>query len=425
VPRGQQYPLGVVQRFLTLVIDNGASFRCAAAALDLLRPPVGPQGASPTGATGRLWLLRVGLAALVRPKVIADDWVWMVDHSVQIGPCKCLVILGLRLSGFAIAGPLRHRDMELIDLVPMAAATKHTVAARLEDAVAKTGPPRAILSDHAADLHGAIEIFRGRYPRTDELYDIKHRAACLLKASLEGDGRWKRFAAAAAQAKCAIQQTGAACLVPPSQRSKSRFMNLSELVRWGRQTLALLDDPSRWERLPTSPDAVADKLGWLAEFREPLAEWSAYHELIEGALDFVRSRGLYTGAGRDLAEALPAAAGAARELRERLIAFVTTESSRARAGEILPGTTEVLESCFGKLKALEDGQSKSGFTGLVLSLGAMVSTRSAEAIGEALERCRVRDVLDWCREKLGPSVQSLRRRAYASPKGATDPGCAG
>jgi hypothetical protein len=307
----------------------------------------------------------------------------------------------------------------------MDSATKHTVAACLEGAVAKTGVPRAILSDHAADLHGAIEIFRGQHPETSELYDIKHKAACLLKALLEGDEHWKRFASLAAQAKFAIQQTGAACLVPPSQRSKSRFMNLSELVRWGRQTLALLDDPSRLERLAVSSDSVREKLGWLAEFRESLAEWSADHELIEGALDFVRCRGLYRGAGPDLAEALPAAPeGAARVLRERLIAFVTAESSQARAGEILPGTTEVLESCFGRLKALEDGQSKSGFTGLVLSLGAMVSTRTAEAIGEALERCRVRDVLNWCREKLGVSVQSLRKRAYAQPKCATDPGWA-
>jgi hypothetical protein len=428
VARGQQYPLGVVQRFVALVIDKGASFRCAAGALDLLLPPMGPEEASPAWSTGRLWLLRIGLAALVGPKIIADDWVWMVDHSIQIGPCKCLVILGLRLSEFAIAGPLGHQDMELIDLVPMDGATKRTVAVCLEGAVAKTGAPRAILSDHAADLHGAIEIFRERHPETSELYDIKHKAACLLKAILEGDERWKRFAGLAAQAKFAIQQTSAACLVPPSQRSKSRFMNLSELVRWGQQTLALLEDPSRWERLPMSPDAVRDKLGWLAEFREALAEWSAYHDLIEGALDFIRSRGLYVGAGPDLAAALPAAPeGAARELRERLIAFVTAESSQARAGEVLPGTTEVLESCFGRLKALEDGQSKSGFTGLVLSLGAMVSTRTVEAIGEALERCRVRDVLDWCREKLGASVQSLRRQAYAhaQPKCATDPGCAG
>ena len=59
---------------------------------------------------------------------------------------------------------------------------------------------------------------------------------------------------------------------------------------------------------------------------------------------------------------------------------MTVESSKAQIGERLPGTTEVLESCFGKLKGLEDGQSKSGFTGLVLSLGVMVSKLTAETI---------------------------------------------
>ena len=93
---------------------------------------------------------------------------------------------------------------------------------------------------------------------------------------------------------------------------------------------------------------------------------------------------------------------------------------KARPGERLPGTTEVLESCFGKLKALEDGQSKSGFTGLVLSLGAMVSEWTAESVQEALERCRVRDVLEWCRQHLGRSVQSQRRQAYGPLSGATD-----
>ena len=118
-----------------------------------------------------------------------------------------------------------------------------------------------------------------------------------------------------------------------------------------------------------------------------------------------------------MAAALPAvSASTATELREELIRFVTVESSKVRIGERLPGTTEVLESCFGKLKGLEDGQSKSGFTGLVLSLGAMVSKPTIETIAEALERCRVKDVWDWCREKLGVSVQSLRKQAYAKPK---------
>jgi len=94
-------------------------------------------------------------------------------------------------------------------------------------------------------------------------------------------------------------------------------------------------------------------------------------------------------------------------------------------GETNPATTPRQELGMVSpelLKALEDGQSKSGFTGLVLSLGAMVSTRTAETIHEALERCRVRDVLKWCAEKLGVSVQSQRRQAYGKPKCATNPG---
>src|SRR5262249_8565309 len=190
----------------------------------------------------------------------------------------------------------------------------------------------------------------------------------------------------------------------------------------GVETLALVDDPARLGPLGITADRVHEKLGWLEGYRAALGEWSGYQAVIDGALDFVRRRGLYAGAGFDLAAALPPAAGSAGGLREGLIHFVRCESLQARLGERLPGTTEVLESCFGKLKALEDGQSKSGFTGLVLSLAAMVSDWTSEAVGEALERCRIRDVAAWCREMLRRSVQSQRREAYSRPRGATESG---
>jgi len=299
--------------------------------------------------------------------------------------------------------------MEPIALVPMMSSTKQTVAVCLENAVPQTGVPRAILDDHGADLHGGVEIFCEVHPETGEFYDIKHKAACLLKARLEKDPRWKAYASQLGQTKFAVQQTVLACLTPPSQRSKARFMNLDVLVDWGIRTLALVDDPSGVERLGISAEQIRAKLGWLEEYRAALAEWSAYMAVIEETLDFVRCRGLTASAGRELDARLPAVSGSAGELRELLLGFVTDESSKVRQGERLPGTTEVLESCFGKLKALEDGQSKSGFTGLVLSLGAIVSKWTVESISEALEKCRVRDVLDWCRKNLGPSVQSQRR----------------
>jgi hypothetical protein len=411
-----------VRWFIALVLDCGASLRCAASVLAFFGAATGHDTIAPHGSTGRLWLLRLGLAALLRPKVIAADWVWMVDHSIQIGQCKCLVILGVRLGAVPQGRPLRHQDLEPIAVVPMTDSTQQTVAVCLEQAVACTGVPRAILDDHGADLHGGVEIFRQAHPQTSELYDITHKAACLLKARLEADPRWKAYASRLGQTKFAVQQTELACLSPPSQRSKARFMNVGGLVDWGIKTLALVDDPSGLEPLKIAAERVQVKLSWLAEFREELAVWSACQEVIEATLEFIRCHGVSAWAGRELSEALPAAAGAAGELREQLIAFVTDESSKVRQGERLPGTTEVVESCFGKLKALEDGQSKSGFTGLVLSLGAMVSTWTAETIGEALERCRVSDVRDWCRKMLGQSVQSQRRQAYGRLAGATKPG---
>jgi len=35
---------------------------------------------------------------LIRPKPKAHDWVWIVDHTVQLGAEKCLLILGVRLT---------------------------------------------------------------------------------------------------------------------------------------------------------------------------------------------------------------------------------------------------------------------------------------------------------------------------------------
>jgi hypothetical protein len=421
VPCGQQYPVFVVQRFVSLVIDCGASFRCAASVLELFQTRDEHERV-PDWSTGRLWLLRIGLAALLGPLVIADDWVWVVDHSIQIGTCKCLIILGIRLSDFPVGRPLRHEDMEPIALVPMRNSTKVTVAEQLQEAIKRTGVPRAILSDRGSDLHGGVEIFRQSHPETIESQDIKHKAACLLKARLEGDECWNQYTSQAGQTKFSLQQTELAFLAPPSPRSKARFMNLSELVEWGRKTLALVDDPSRLAKLGVTADQVREKLGWLMEYREALKVWSAWHDLIKQTLEFVRNHGYYVGAGLKLASSLPEASGSVGELREQLIAFVRAESAKAKLGERLPGSTEVLESCFGKLKALEHDQCKSGFTGLVLSLGAMVSQRSAEWIREALEMCRARDVWGWCKEKLGQSVQSKRKQAYGNLASATKPG---
>jgi hypothetical protein len=70
------------------------------------------------------------------------------------------------------------------------------------------------------------------------------------------------------------------------------------------------------------------------------------------------------------------------------------------------------------MKRLEQDQAKSGFTGLILGLSAMVSTTTQEVIQKALETVPTKKVLAWCQEILGRSVQAKRREAFSFLGGA-------
>jgi len=101
-------------------------------------------------------------------------------------------------------------------------------------------------------------------------------------------------------------------------------------------------------------------------------------------------------------------------LVKEVVAFVAEQAACLRPRERLPASTEVLESCFGKLKEIEKDQAKNGFTGLVLSLGAVVGQTTTKMVRWALENCSVNNVREWCRENLGTTVQAQRRLVYAS-----------
>lgn len=420
VPRQHQYSVGHVLLFVTLVLENAASLRCASGAMATFLTLLPGSLSGPAWSTGRLWILRLGYYKLTRPKAQAADWVWIVDHSVQLGDDQVLVILGVRLADLPPAGKcLSLADVEPIAIRPVKQSNGEIVHQQLEATIEQTGVPREIISDHGSDVKAGVARFCAAHPETSAIYDIKHKTAQVLKQELGPDEAWQRFTRLAAQTKSQVQQTALAALAPPNQRTKARYMNLDRLIQWGHKMLIFLDqapdtDSDAWERAP-----VEAKLGWVTQFRQELAEWDALLQVITTTESFVRQNGLYRGAHTELQAHLQALDLAHSERAQRvsteLVAFVAAEAAQAQPDERLLGSTEVVESSFGKLKRLEQDQAKSGFTGLVLSLGAMVSTTTAEVVHKALETVPTHKVLDWCKEQLGRSVQAQRRAAFAGP----------
>lgn len=415
------YSLGCIELFLALVLSGAASLRCASRAIELVVARLEVGWGCPSWYAGRLWLLRVGYYKLMRPKVRAEDWVWIVDHSVQIGQEKCLVILGVRLGDLPPLGQcLSHEDVETIELEPVKQSNGEVVYRQLEKAVEKTGVPCEIVSDHGRDLNAGIEQFCHQHPETRPVYDIKHKTAAIVKHELEHDAAWQDFTRLANQTARRVQQTNLAALAPPAQKTKARYMNLNELVHWGQAVLMYLDQPpTQLERL-FDPDQVKQKLGWVTDFRVALADWEELFELVGVAESLVRQQGLYAGVHLKLKKGLQGLTHTprSRRVRHELLEFVRGEEAKAHPGERLLGSSEIIESALGKLKRLEQDQAKSGFTGLILGLSAMVSTTTHAIIQKALETVSTQQVLDWCRKAFGQSVQAKRREVFDVLKNA-------
>jgi len=417
IPR-HQFPLGVVAGSLALVLQTGTHLKRVAAVLALNWSWWGDGGAVGTYYSVRLWLLRLGLHRLQAPQEQAEDWMWIVDHTMQLGQRKCLIIVGLRQSAWDAENRcLSHEDVELIDLQPVTTSTGEVVYQQLEAATAKTGVPRAIVSDGGRDLHKGINQFLEAHASTVWMYDIKHKTACLLKHELEKDSSWQAFVREVNAFKQRVSVTPLACLLPPQQRGKARYLNIDVLVDWAEKNLAVLDRPEVQAASGLDPTTVEEKLGWLRGFAPQVWQWREVMEVVECAEHYVRHRGLHRKAGEELAALLPNPTGEmACKLRTQLLEFVEAEAQQAREGECLLGSSEVLESIIGKFKCLAGERGHHGLTGMVLSIGALVGRVTVGTVKAALEQVTCQDAWDWCHSHLGPTVQGLRQRITSELK---------
>lgn len=186
-------------------------------------------------------------------------------------------------------------------------------------------------------------------------------------------------------------------------------MNVDKLVKWGQDVLSYLDRGVSNDEFDLV--RVNEKLGWLREYREQKLSWDNLINVVDSAVDFIRSVGIYRHCSIDLETAIEECDHDARAARVRaeLICFVEQQSLNAKPDEVLLGSSEVLESAIGKFKTLEQDQVKSGFTSMLLSFSAFLSKTTQDAIQTALQAVPTKKIHEWFKEKIGQSLQSQRK----------------
>lgn len=405
---------------LCIQLAKRTGFHACVDAIRILFDWLGIESKIPSWSSVRIWLCRMGIDGLNQSLRPHDDWIWMADHSNQIGKEKVLSILGIRASQLPAPGQtLRHRDVHVLAVVPGTQWKREDVREQYRALAAKIGTPKMLISDGAVELRESADGLGNPGKQPILLRDMKHFAANALERMIGGSDRFQAYLSHLGRTRSSIQQTELSHFTPPAPNSKARFMNFEPTLRWGAMVSWHLAHPQSEARQGIAAKRMSEKLGWVRGFRADLACWSRLQMIINESLHFINTQGLYRGASADLGVRLGrlrtegwASCEASDRMARTLIDFVAESEQQLAEGERGWLSTEILESAFGLYKGLEGQHSKGGFTSLLASFPALLSDCSPAQVRESFRRTSVQDVKTWVSENLGRTLASKRSVAY-------------
>lgn len=407
-PRAHIYSINLIHLCILLVTKAAVSFRGVSAIFEILAAFFPQIKKVPSFTTVRQWIIRYGLFKLNMFREKAHDWALVIDHTIQIGQLKTLVILGLPLSYLPINRALSLSDMEPLLVLPMKSSTGSRVNQALESIQEKYGTIRLIVADQGTDIKAGIKKFKCINPSVDYIPDIVHTLAHLLNSELSDNISWQLLNEKTSVLRKKLLQSQFAHHIPPLKRDKARYLNLEELIKWAMRILASFDclKISEIER-----EAIKNSFFWIAEIKADIEFFDELWRIIAITRDLIRTKGITSNTPDELVDLLTnlSLSKKALEFSSKVLNFILEQSSKAKSDERLLGSSEIIESLFGTLKQRLNSQSRSGFTVSVLMASTLVGEVSTVMVHEAMETISTNEVLEWSKAFVGESIQKKRR----------------
>lgn len=367
---------------------------------------------APSFTTIKNWTQQLGYYKLKGPKTIANDWMVLIDASIQMGQNKCVMVLGCRQATFRQIKnrALTLEDLEVLNMRIVSRLNGDVIATILRETANAIGNIISICSDQGSEIINGIRKFQITSSETRHIVDTAHRVSNLLEATLEKNPRWKKFRDEVTLARRRMQNSLIPAALPPSPRTKARYMNVDSLIKWAEEMLVLLDHGVSNKGLDINE--LRKYLSWLSSYRDEISYWNRLILIGSAARNVVRIEGIHISIADSFHDAISSVPMGKRELQfaDFLTEFLLSQSKGVKFGERFIGSTEGVESLFGKIKSIEREQKAYGFTSLLLAGVAAVGPINEAIVVEAMKSVRLSDIEEWTAMELGQSIQTQRRQ---------------
>jgi hypothetical protein len=350
----------------------------------------------------------------------ADDWIVIGDLTISVGKLKCLATLGVRMKDLELRDDLTlaHKDVEVLGIYPTEKSTGEFAEKAFEDSSKRVGSVFfAVIIDQGSDIKNGAKRYQQNHSNVKILHDISHKLSNLVEHELEDDKKWLEFIQKLNLTRRRVYQTELAALMPKRQRDKARYMDIGYLIEWPEK---VRDSKTYGFLSKIAEERYQDYLGWVDEFiTGPLKEWG----FIEGTVKMIKGTIREHGLSLDVYSYIKMFLEEASIEGERLQNFISKalnalweEVKKLDEGQILICSTEVLESIFGKYKAINEGLH--GITGNILGICTFVGEeKNVDQVKKAMENCSVKKAVMYVSQKFGQTLSSLRKKFFPNIKG--------
>ena len=398
-----------------LVLDAVVSFRSVPRILELfnsktsLELPWIPHFTSVIN-----WSFRVGLGLLRQVRPTCEPWIAIIDHSIDIGTKKALVVLRVKAQSLRQRGSaIQLQDCECIGVKVCEMVNHETICKDLEKIFAIAGVPEAIVKDCDYTLAKGVRHWSAKQENpVPVIDDIGHSMASALKNQFEKTADYKTFTTSLSQGAKCLRQTEFAFLTPPKLRTKGRFQSISKLGDWGAKMLDVFAVKGCAKK-----GSVLDKLrtvfpGFL-QMKPFIERFALSTKIVSGIMEILKNKGLNKATYKQcyqLSQTLPRNSKVKKRLQTWLKKHLKVQKELTDLPLLV--SSDIIESLFGNYKHMLERSPQADMNRSVLLIPALCGSRKEATIDQALKTASQVDLEKWEKDNIPYTIRKKRQSFF-------------
>lgn len=365
------------------------------------------------------WTLRLGLGLLKQVKPISEPWFAIIDHSIDIGTKKALVVLRVTAESLSKRdGALQLQDCECIGLSVSEKVTGETIFSELDDIFSQSGQPIAIIKDTDATLNKGVRLCSEKQQKPIPVIDdIGHAMANALKVQFEKTECYKKFCSLLSHGAKCLRQTDLAFITPPKLRTKGRFQSISNLGKWGTRILDVFAVKGRASKGSTL-ERIRKVFPDLSKSKKFIKRFALSTKITSDVMKILKNKGLDQKTFKqcyELSRKLPRNSKVKKRLQAWLDRHIEVQKQLGISQPLIV-SSDIIESLFGKFKYAIERSPQADMNRTILLIPALCGNINADLTTQALSQASCLDLEMWEKENIPYTIRKQRQAFFSQDK---------